>query len=83
MALADNEHQGIMAVPQVLGNGKDPGRNLYWGAAFGVRTYFKKAAGWKEVGTFDNPSPAVERVIFVHKESGTHLLADAYRGREI
>jgi hypothetical protein len=49
VALADNAHQGIVPVPAVLGNGDDPERNLYWGAAFGVRTFFKKSAEWKEV----------------------------------
>jgi hypothetical protein len=48
VALADNEHQGIVPVPAFLGNGDDPGRNLYWGAAFGVRTFFKNAPEWKE-----------------------------------
>jgi hypothetical protein len=30
VALADNQHQGIIPVPAVLGNGVDPVRNLYW-----------------------------------------------------
>jgi hypothetical protein len=42
VALADNQHQGIVHVPARLGNGDDPARNLYWGAAFGVRTFFLK-----------------------------------------
>jgi hypothetical protein len=36
VALADNQHQGIVPVPAALGNGRDPQRNLYWGAAYGV-----------------------------------------------
>lgn len=35
MPLANNAHLGIVPVPAALGNGDDPGRNLYWGAAFG------------------------------------------------
>jgi hypothetical protein len=33
VALADNAHQGIVPLPKALGNGDDPGRNPYWGAA--------------------------------------------------
>jgi len=84
VALADNEHQGIVPVPAAFGNGEDPGRNLYWGAAFGVRTYFRKGTDWKEIAVVANPSAYVlERCVFVHSGSGTLLLADAYRGREI
>lgn len=84
VALADNRHQGIVPVPAVLGNGDDPGRNLYWGAAFGVRTYFRKSADWKEIAVVSNPNAYVlERCVFVHPASGTLLVADAYRGREI
>jgi hypothetical protein len=84
VALADNAHQGIVPVPAALGNGDDPARNLYWGAAFGVRTYFKKSAEWKEVATVQNPNSYVlERSVFVHGGSGTYLIAEAYRGREI
>jgi len=32
VALCDNEFQGIVPVLLTLGNGKDPTRNLYWGA---------------------------------------------------
>ncbi len=84
VALADNAHQGIVPVPAALGNGDDPERNLYWGAAFGVRTYFKKSVEWKEIVTVQNPNAYVlERSVFRHVASGTYLVADAYRGREI
>src|SRR5260370_6741768 len=84
VALADNAHQGIVPVPAALGNGDDPAKNLYWGAAFGVRTYFKKSSECKEVATVKNPNPYIlERSVFLHGASGTYLIADAYRGREI
>jgi hypothetical protein len=84
VALADNAHQEIVPVPAALGNGDDPGRNLYWAAAFGVKTYFKKSAEWKELETAQNPNSYIlERTVFVHRASGTYLIADAYRGREI
>ena len=41
VALADNQNQGIVPVPAALGNGRDPQRNLYWGAAYGLKTFFK------------------------------------------
>ncbi len=84
VALADNAHQGIVPVPAALGNGDDPGRNLYWGAAYGVRTYFRKSAGWKEIAVQQNPSAAVlERVVFYYGSGNVYLVADAYQGREI
>ena len=84
VALADNEHQGIVPVPKALGNGDDPDKNLYWGAAFGVRTFFKKSADWEQVRLTKNPNKYVcESALFRHKNSGTTLLADAYRGSEI
>ena len=43
VALCDNANQGIVPVPARLGNGADPDSNLYWGAAFGVKTFFSKS----------------------------------------
>jgi hypothetical protein len=84
VALADNEHQGIVPVPKALGNGDDAVRNLYWGAAFGVRTYFRKSPEWKEVAHTLNPTPYVlERSVFYDAEDKVAMIADAYRGREI
>ena len=84
VALADNAHQGIVPVPAFLGNGDDAARNLYWGAAFGVRTFFKQASEWKEILYLRNPNKYVlERSIFQHRSSGVLLVADAYRGIEI
>ena len=37
VALADNEYQGIVRVPQSLGDGDRPQSNLYWGAMYGVQ----------------------------------------------
>ncbi len=78
VALADNRHQGIVPVPPALGNGEDPGHNLYWGAAFGVRTFFRRSEDWREVSTLLKPKPYIlERIIFEHRASGTLLVADA------
>jgi hypothetical protein len=83
-ALADNEHQGIVPVPAFLGNGDDPARNLYWGAAFGVRTFFKHAPEWKEILYSKQPNKFIlERIIFQSQNGDVLLVADAYRGLEI
>jgi len=84
VALADNQHQGIVPVPAALGNGDDPGRNLYWGAAFGIRTFFRRSEDWNGIATDQKPKPAIiERSIFEHRASGTIMVADAYQGSEI
>jgi hypothetical protein len=83
VALADNEHQGIVPVPKALGNGDDPSHNLYWGAAFGVRTFLKKSGDWIEISSGYLNSTVPIRSIFRHRASGTYSVADAYRGQAI
>lgn len=84
VALADNEHQGIVPVPARLGNGLDPVHNLYWGAAAGVKTFFTRSAEWSLLECSPKPKPQVlERCIFKHRQSDVYLVADAYRGDEI
>lgn len=84
VALCDNRFQGIVPVPERIGNGDDPANNLYWGAGFGVKTFFRKAADWALVLEAKNPKPGVlERCVFKHKKEPVYLIADAYRGREI
>jgi hypothetical protein len=81
VALCDNENQGIVPVPAFLGNGEDTGKNLYWGAAFGVKTFFSKSANWQKLGGINNPKENVlERIVFKHKTQNVYLVADAYRG---
>ncbi|MCI0485103.1 MAG: hypothetical protein L0229_00605 [Blastocatellia bacterium] len=84
VALRDNEFQGIVPVPPRIGNGDDPANNLYWGAGYGVKSFFKRASDWKMVSDTRDPKPAVlERVIFKRKDKDVYMVADAYRGREI
>lgn len=84
VALCDNVHQGIVKVPGHLGNGQDPTGNLYWGAAFGVRTHFNKAAEWVRVPC-DKAVEAhiLDRVAWRHGDSAVVLIAEAYDGRHI
>lgn len=84
VALCDNEHQGIVPVPKQLGDGEDPGNNLYWGALYGTKAFLKRSKDWTVVATAKGPGEAVlERVVFKHRTGGAYLVADAYRGCEI
>jgi hypothetical protein len=77
-------NQGIVPVSASLGNGDNPNSNLYWGAAFGVRTFFSKSRDWELVSTRANPRDAVlEQCIFKHRRHDLFLVADAYQGKYI
>ncbi len=83
VALCDNLHQGIVPVPQQLGNGDDPDNNLYWGALYGVKTYFKRSSHWKLVESVQPSKPVLERCIFKHQTENVYFVADAYQGKQI
>jgi hypothetical protein len=84
VALADNINQGIVPVSASLGNGDNARTNLYWGAAFGVRTFFARNKDWELVSVTSNPGAGIlERCIFKHRRDSFFLVADAYRGKEI
>lgn len=84
VALCDNLNQGIVPVSASLGNGDNPKTNLYWGAGFGVKTFFSRNKDWELVSEINNPGSSIlERLVFRHKATNTMLVADAYRGREI
>jgi hypothetical protein len=84
VALADNIHQGIVPVPAKLGDGDAPAGNLYWGAAFGVKSFFRTSAGWDLVWPGHGPKEAIlERCVFKHHGDAIYLIADAYEGSQI
>lgn len=86
VALCDNAHQGIVPVPRTLGNGQDAGSNLYWGARFGLREYFRRAPGWRKVGIGQSSrSGVLERVAFRSTVGPAELtlVADAWDGSQI
>jgi len=85
VALCDNVNQGIVPVPKSLGNGQDPKNNLYWGAAYGVKSFLRyKTKDWKLVKTIPTSnSDILERVLFKHVTKEVYLLADAYDGAKI
>lgn len=84
VALADNQHQGIIPVPAKIGNGEDAANNLYSGSAYGVKTFFSHSPEWERAVCTLNPKPSIlERCIFRYKSAPVYLIADAYRGAEI
>jgi hypothetical protein len=84
VALADNQSQGIIPVPAKLGNGEDPEHNLYWGSAYGVKTFFVRSTDWERIACGQRPKDEIlERCVFKHRATNVYLVADAYRGREI
>jgi hypothetical protein len=84
VALADNQHQGIVPVPARLGDGDAPAGNLYWGAAFGVKSFFRSSKDWELLSASPGPSLAIlERCVFKHRSEDVYVVADAYRGSHI
>lgn len=81
VALCDNENQGIVPVSARLGNGQDPSTNLYWGAAYGVKTFFSKSRMWEKFLEVQAPRPNVlSRIVLKHRGDDAILVADAYDG---
>jgi hypothetical protein len=83
VALCDNKYQGIIPVPPNIGNGQDPVNNLYWGARFGIKTFFEKSVDWKLIKTESVSDMLLERSIFLDKSRKFMLVADAYNGKNI
>lgn len=83
VALCDNTYQGIVPVPEKIGNGQNPGSNLYWGCGYGVRSFFRKSSEWKLVKTARIDSLIMERLVFKHASKNIYLVADAYNGKFI
>jgi hypothetical protein len=81
--LCDNDNQGIVQVGRALGDGQNLNTNLYWGAGYGIRTFFKKSANWQLVLQIPKPKEGVlERLVFKRNNSkqDIYFIADAYAG---
>lgn len=80
--LCDNEHQGIVPVNKQLGDGMNLNTNLYWGAGYGVRSYFKLKVKWNIDTVYVPGGKILQRVVFSKNINNTrlYLVADAYRG---
>ena len=84
VALCDNKYQGIVPVGEKIGNGQNAATNLYWGAAYGIKTFFNKSKEWTLVESKKDPAEHIlERLLFKHKTKNIYLLADAYDGQFI
>ncbi len=84
VALCDNDNQGIVPVPEKIGNGNDAANNLYWGALYGTKAFFKRSKSWKLLKTYKNPTNSIlERCVFKNRNKNVYLIADAYKGIEI
>lgn len=83
VALCDNKYQGIVPVPAKIGNGQDPENNLYWGAMYGIKTYFNRSKDWQLVRKQKINDTILERLVFKHKATNMYLIADAYDGQFI
>jgi hypothetical protein len=90
VALCDNKYQGIVPVPAALGNGDHPATNLYWGAAYGVKAYFRNSKAWQMISLPKSNDPRIlDRVMFkrVLKRNGksvpAYVYAEAWQGRQI
>lgn len=83
VALCDNKFQGVVPVPSKIGNGQDPDNNLYWGCAFGIRTYFRKSVEWEQVKSQKIDTLKLERIVFKHATKNWYLIAEAYNGKYI
>jgi hypothetical protein len=70
-------------VPPAIGNGQNHNANLYWGALYGIRTFFKKSNEWKLLDTRGKDGIILERLIFKYAAKDYYLIADAYDGQYI
>ena len=90
VALCDNINQGIVPVSKKLGNGQNPDSNLYWGALYGIRTHFPRAAGWTKL-RIDAPTDGriLDRSVFCtavfrnKNPVSVYVIADAWDGAYI
>lgn len=82
VALCDNDCQGIVPVPERIGDGDNPAANLYWGCGYGVSNFFDKKTGdWKLIERQKQGDGTIlERCFFKHKSLDIVIVAEAYRG---
>lgn len=82
--LCDNDNQGIVKVGGKLGDGRNLRTNLYWGAGYGLKTYFTRSKDWKFLkNSLDIDSAILERVIFSRvypNKAKVFLILDGYAG---
>ncbi|MHC4211838.1 MAG: hypothetical protein ACYSWP_00560 [Planctomycetota bacterium] len=89
VALCDNKYQGIVPVPEKLGDGRDLRNNLYWGAMYGVRTFLTRKGNWELVAELSHSEPVLGKIVLhtvVHRsqqEVSVYIVAEAWDGKYI
>lgn len=90
VALCDAETQGVVPPPNLeTCDGDVPGKNLYWGALYGVKTHLRRSADWKVVTGEPAPEGVLERAVYEAtldrggKTVTARIIADAYRGSDM
>lgn len=85
VALADNRNQGIVPVPEAIGKGDDPERNLYWGTGEGLKGVFDRSKDWKITKKSDTPenSAILRTRVYRNAKKKAVLYAKAYKGSAI
>lgn len=79
VALCDNANQGIVPVPKALGDGQNPRTNLYWGAAYGVRTFFKRQSHFELLeATWDLGPNVLDSAVFRTKVERNDATVDLF-----
>lgn len=84
VALCDNANQSIQPVPAALGNGQSPAANLYWGAQYGLKSFFSRSPNWRGrvLRTAPTRPYVLDRAIFCDAAGGkaVWVVAEAYDG---
>jgi hypothetical protein len=83
VVLADNKHQGIVPVPAALGNGQDARNNLYWGALYGVKTFFGRSENWKKLKIRPQIEETFVLDVAAFQYKDTVLIAQAIDGSQM
>jgi len=80
--LCNSEHDRMVGTSTGCDYDK-PSTNLFWGAIYGVKTFFKSdLENWEHIYDIQyTESSIVERAIFKHKKEDVTLIADAYNGK--
>lgn len=84
--LCDNKNQGIVPVNSRLGDGDNLKTNLYWGAGYGFKSYFKKLVDWELALSQYLNDTILERVVFkktMDDSTLVYFIADAYNGNKM
>ncbi len=83
VSLADNVNQGIVPVQPSLGNGQDPKNNLYWGAMYGAKTYFRRQASWNIKTSDHSRNHILDAFLLSHDKYPNHEMAfEAWDGAQ-